>query len=73
MSYFTDKEGLMDDFTIIKGLYDVRFVNEKNERINVKENWINSQGIPLYIVDQTGVIYNWMTIISIKKVENNHG
>lgn len=54
----------------IEGLYLVTFLNDKNKQIDVKANVINGHALPLYLVDVNNVIYNWMTIVSIKKVEN---
>lgn len=51
----------------IEGWYFVTFVNGDKKQIEVKANVITSDSRPLYLVDVNDVIYNWMTIISIKK------
>ena len=53
----------------IEGFYEIRFLNGDKIFPQIKANIVNSYGHPLYLIDVNGVIFNWMTIISIKKVD----
>lgn len=55
----------MDD---IQGLYEVEFTTGTTEMIDILQNVVGSDGKPIYLICCTGKIFNWMNIISIRKM-----
>ena len=51
------------------GLYRIEFLNGNQRMVRVERCIVNANAIPLFLVSETNVHYNWMTIVSIKKDE----
>lgn len=51
----------------IKGFYDVEFISGIKRSINVIANILDAVGHPIYLKCESGRVYNWTNILSIKK------
>lgn len=56
-----------DDALLDPGLYEVRFLNDTVEQIEIKGAMYDMNGVIVYLIGAFDHIYNWNTIISIKK------
>lgn len=58
----------MDEHEGLDGLWDVMFVgSDIYHRVEVDFIMVNGDGQHLYIVDKSGSIWNWSTIIKMKR------
>lgn len=52
----------------ISGLYTVGFVGGRVKNVNVEKSIATPTGIPVFLKDVDGRLYNWQNILFIKKV-----
>lgn len=55
------------------GYYELHFVSDQVAMVTLVGATRDSYGHPIYLYDDTGRIYNFGTIISLKKQEKPHG
>lgn len=59
-----------DDPFTFEGWHEVEFTNGATRKVNVDRNLRDGNAHSLFLVDVNEVYYNWMNIISIRKVNN---
>lgn len=51
------------------GWYEVEFLNGDRKRLFIEKNIVNHMATPLYLVDKTGSMFNWLTIVSVRPLD----
>lgn len=52
-----------------EGPFDVEFMHGEIKTIDVAANIVDAHGHPIYLQSDTGRLYNWMNILSLKKIK----
>ena len=55
------------------GHYEILFTSDQVAMVQLVGATRDSYGHPIYLYDDTGTVYNFGTVISLKKVEKPHG